>query len=73
MMTVLAYTKYGLSGGLVVLQQGSCRKTKELSLWLHVATHVLSTTMLGASKYHCMRCLLLATRENVDKAHSDYL
>lgn len=64
-LTVIAYTKYGLSGGLGTLQEGSCQSTKKLSLWLHVAINILSTLLLGASNY-CMQCLVSPTRVEVD-------
>ena len=68
-LTLIAYTKYGLSGRLVTLQEGSCQRTKELSLWLHMAINVLSTLLLGASNY-CMQCLTSPTRNEVDEAHA---
>ncbi|KAF6222037.1 hypothetical protein HO133_001123 [Letharia lupina] len=58
----------GLEGGLGTLQQGSCQKTKHLSLWLHLAINLLSTLLLGASNY-TMQCLSSPTREEIDKAH----
>ena len=36
-------------GGLRTLQQGSCKETKNLNLWLHLAINTLSTLLLGAS------------------------
>ena len=71
-LTLVAYTKYGLSGGLVTFQDGSCQRTKELSLWLHLAINVLSTLLLGASNY-CMQCLVSPTREEVESAHSEHV
>ena len=70
-LTVIAYTKYGLSGSLGTLQEGGCRSTKKLTLWLHVAINVLSTLSLGASNY-CMQCLVSPTRVEVDNAHSGF-
>lgn len=68
-LTVVAWSKFGLSSGIGTLQEGSCRTTKEISLWLHVAINVLSTLLLGASNY-CMQCLASPTRKEVDKAHA---
>ena len=68
-LTVFAYTNYGQSGGLGTLQEGSCRTTKKLSLWLHVVINILSTLLLGASNY-CMQCLASPTRKEIDKAHA---
>lgn len=68
-LTIVAYSKFGQSEGLGTLQEGSCRKTKELSIWLHAAINVLSTLILGASNY-CMQCLASPTRKEIDKAHA---
>ena len=58
----------GHDGSLGVIQQGSCQKTKHLSLWLHLAINVLSTLLLGASNY-TMQCLSSPTREEINTAH----
>ena len=71
-LTIWASTKHGLSNGLAIIQIGSCRDTKNLSLWLHLVINVLSTTLLAASNY-CMQCLSSATREEVDRAHSHHI
>lgn len=68
MLTLWASIRYGNSGGLATIQEGSCQNTKILSLWLHLAINVLSTILLSASNY-CMQCLSSPTREEVDKAH----
>jgi len=68
MLTMWASIRYGLNGGLATLQEGSCQKTKSLSLWLHLAINILSTVLLSASNY-CMQCLASPTREEVDRAH----
>lgn len=70
--TVFASIKYGLHDGFGTLQRGSCRTTKDLSLWLHLAINVLSTLLLGASNY-CMQCLASPTREEVDIAHGQHV
>ena len=67
-LTAWASAKYGLRGGLATIQEGSCQKTKTLSLWLHLAINFLSTLLLSASNY-CMQCLSSPTREEVDRAH----
>ena len=67
-LTVWASLKFGLTDGLATIQEGSCQKTKTLSLWLHLAINVLGTLLLSASNY-CMQCLASPTREEVDKAH----
>lgn len=67
-LTIWASIKYGLQEGLATIQDGSCQKTKNLSLWLHLAINALSTLLLSASNY-TMQCLSSPTREEVDKAH----
>jgi len=67
-LTLWASIRYGNSGGLATIQEGSCQKTKILSLWLHLAINVLSTILLSASNY-CMQCLSSPTREEADRAH----
>ena len=67
-LTSWASLKYGLEDGIATIQEGECRKTKDLSLWLHLAINVLSTVLLSASNY-CMQCLASPTREELDRAH----
>ena len=67
-LTLWGSLKYGSIDGLATIQEGSCRKTKNLSLWLHLAINILSTLLLSASNY-CMQCLASPTREEVDRAH----
>lgn len=71
-LTIWASAKNGLSNGLATIQEGSCQKTKDLSLWLHLAINVLSTILLAASNY-CMQCLSSPTREDIDRAHSRHI
>ena len=54
-------TGAGFEGGLRTLQQGSCVKTHNLSLWLHLAINTLSTLLLGASNY-TMQCFVANPR-----------
>ena len=70
-LTIWASAKNGLSNGLATIQDGSCQKTKDLSLWLHLVINVLSTILLAASNY-CMQCLSSPTREDIDRAHSNH-
>lgn len=68
-LAVWALSKYGLKkGGIGTIQEGSCKTTRRLSLWLHLVINVLSTLLLGASNY-CMQCLASPTRHEVDRAH----
>lgn len=71
-LTIWATKKNGTTHGLATIQDGSCQKTKNLSLWLHLAINVLSTMLLAASNY-CMQCLSSPTREEVDKAHTRHV
>ena len=68
-LTIVAVSKYGLQSGLGTVQEGSCDKTRNLSLWLHLAINVLGTLLLGASNY-CMQCISSPTRLEINKAHS---
>lgn len=72
LLTVFASIRYGVHGGLGTIQEGSCRITKDLSLWLHLVINILSTLLLGASNY-CMQCLASPTREEVDIAHGQQI
>ena len=69
-LTAWALSKYGLTKeGVGIIQEGSCKKTAHLSLWLHLIINLLSTLLLSASNYS-MQCLASPTREEVDNAHS---
>ena len=51
-LTVWALSRYGLKkGGIGTIQEGSCKMTRRLSLWLHLIINILSTLLLGASNY----------------------
>lgn len=71
-LTIGVSATNGLSNGLATIQDGSCQKTKDLSLWLHLAIDVLSTTLLAARNY-CMQCLSSPTREEVDRVHTRHI
>lgn len=68
-LTMWASLKFGATGGVGTIQDGECSRTKNMSLWLHLAINALSTLLLSASNY-CMQCLSGPTRGEVDKAHS---
>ena len=68
-ITIWGSAKFGVHGSLVTLQDGDCSKSKQLSLWLHLAINILSTLLLGASNY-CMQCLSSPSRPEIDRAHS---
>ena len=68
-VTIWAATKFGIQNGVGTIQDGSCDKSRSLSLWLHIAINALSTLLLSASNY-TMQCLSSPTRDEVDKAHA---
>ena len=68
-LTIWAWKSFGVDAGLGIIQHGSCKQTKKLSLWLHLAINILGTAMLSASNY-TMQCLSSPTRQDIDKAHA---
>ncbi len=68
-LTIWAWAKFDVNGGIGTIHQGNCNQTKSLSLWLHLAINVLGTALLSASNY-CMQCLSAPTRQDIDKAHA---
>lgn len=71
-VTIWGAARFGVHGTLVTIQDGDCSKSKELSLWLHLAINILSTLLLGASNY-CMQCLSSPSRAEIDRAHSRHI
>ena len=67
-LTIWAVKSFPISDGIGTFQHGSCKRTRTLSLWLHLAINILSTLLLGASNY-CMQCLSSPTRREIDVAH----
>jgi hypothetical protein len=55
--------------GRRLLFDGDCKKTRSLSVGLHLLINTLSTVLLSTSNY-CMQCLSAPTRKEIDKAHS---
>ena len=68
-LTIWAVVSSGVQDGLTTLQDGSCKRTRSLTVWTHLVINVLSTLLLGASNY-TMQCLSSPTRSEIDKAHS---
>lgn len=69
----LGFTLFAISYGidwLVLVYQGSCRKTESLILVSHIGVNLLSSALLAASNY-CMQVLSSPTRPEIDKAHSE--
>lgn len=71
-VTIWGSAKFGVHGSLVTIQDGDCSRSKDLSLWLHLAINILSTLLLGASNY-CMQCLSSPSRPEIDRAHSQHV
>ncbi len=69
LVTAIASGKGRHDNGLALIQEGSCSKTKNIRVWLHLLINVLSTVLLAASNY-CMQCLSSPTRDDIDKAHA---
>ena len=66
--TIWAVSRFGTQSGLGTLYDGSCKRTRSLAFWSHLAINVFSTLLLGASNYS-MQCLSSPTRGDIDKAH----
>ena len=66
--TIWAVSRFRTQNGLGALYDGSCKRTRTLAFWIHLAVNVFSTLLLGASNYS-MQCLSSPTRGEVDKAH----
>ena len=66
--TIWAVLSFKTQSGLGTLYDGSCKRTRTLTFWVHLAINVFSTLLLGASNYS-MQCLSSPTRGEIDKAH----
>ncbi|KAF2023079.1 hypothetical protein EK21DRAFT_95203 [Setomelanomma holmii] len=60
--------KYKVQDGLGTLFQGSCARTRQLNVWVHLLVNVVSTLLLCASNY-CMQVLCSPNRDEIDRAH----
>ena len=67
--TIWAVSNFRVQNGLGILQDGSCKRTRTLSTWIHLLINILSTLLQGASNYS-MQCLSSPTRSEIDKAHN---
>lgn len=68
-MIIWASYMYGAKDGLGTIFEGSCNRTKHLSLVAHILIDTLGAVLLSASNY-TMQCLSAPTRAEVDKAHA---
>ena len=66
--TIWAGTSFETQSGLGTLYDGSCKRTRILAFWIHLAINVFSTLLLSASNYS-MQCLSSPTRGEIDQAH----
>lgn len=66
--TIWAVSSFRTQNGLGTLYDGSCKRTRTLAFWIHLAINVFSTLLLSASNYS-MQCLSSPTRGEIDKAH----
>ena len=69
--TIVLKAKWGSSGGIGTIYQGSCTRTQSISLWLHLLINVFSTLLLSSSNL-CMQLLAAPTRNDVDIAHRKF-
>jgi hypothetical protein len=68
-MALWATKRSGIEEGIGTIYEGSCGRTKMMSLWIHLGINILSTLLLGASNY-AMQCISAPTRKEVDRAHA---
>jgi len=70
-LTIYAATnpKYNMEGGIGTLYEGSCDKSRNIGLWLHLGINALSTMLLSGSNY-AQQCLAAPTRREIDAAHA---
>ncbi|KAF4993614.1 hypothetical protein FGRMN_6332 [Fusarium graminum] len=59
----------GTSTSRRIIYEGSCSKTRELSVAIHLIINAFGSILLAASNYG-MQCLSAPTRADVDKAHA---
>lgn len=68
---IVASAKYGFKTGQEgVLYEGSCSKTENLTLTVHLCINILSSLLLSASNY-TMQVLASPTRQEVDRAYKN--
>jgi len=61
--------EYKMERGTWTLYSGSCGKSREIGMWLHVGINALSTMLLSGSNY-TQQCLAAPTRSEIDSAHA---
>ncbi|KAI5806279.1 hypothetical protein EDC01DRAFT_142624 [Geopyxis carbonaria] len=68
-ITIWATATYDVVNGLGTIFEGSCNKTKSMSLWMHLAINIFSSIVLSASNY-TQQCLMAPTRAEVNRSHA---
>lgn len=58
-----------IEGSIGTLYEGSCAKTRNLNVWIHLLINILSTLLLAASNY-CMQVLSAPSRKELAQAHA---
>ena len=73
-ITAVVYfkTRWKTIGDIGTINRGDCSQSHRLSSRLHILINVLSTALLSASNL-CMQLLAAPTRQEIDKAHENYV
>ncbi|KAL9129526.1 MAG: hypothetical protein Q9217_002050 [Psora testacea] len=67
--TLWAALSFQVRKGVGTIFEGTCGKSKSISLWLHLVINVFGTVLLSASNY-CMQRLSAPSRGDIDRAHA---
>ena len=70
--TVYFKIRWKTIGDIGTIYRGDCSQSHRLSSRLHILINVLSTALLSASNL-CMQLLAAPTRQEIDKAHENYI
>ncbi|KAF2726781.1 hypothetical protein EJ04DRAFT_452677, partial [Polyplosphaeria fusca] len=68
-VTIWVFATNGTTYGSADLYEGSCEKTKNLNIGVHLIINIFSSAILSGSNY-TMQCLSSPTRAEVDDAHA---
>lgn len=70
-LTIWVTTNFSTINGIATVYEGSCEKSKNTTVWVHLGINILGTLLLGASNY-CMQVLCAPTRQEIDAAHAQH-
>ena len=70
-LTIWVTTNFSTINGIATVYEGSCERSKNTTVWVHLGINILGTLLLGASNY-CMQVLCAPTREEIDAAHAQH-